>query len=290
MKKKGKLSDSEIKLLLIFFSLVFVAAAYFLVFQRYNEKSSVIEAANVQSAARVAQLEAMESRKAQVEEQTAECIQIVEDITAKYPVDVTTEKAIVFIQDMENATGMKVTDINFLMNNLVGVVSTNTQAATTSEPADAASATDDVDLSAADAASADTSTPAAASTEITNGAVPVGYYATISMNYQATYQSFKDMIDYVNSQRDRMTIPIITVSYDETTGGLTGILTVNMFYLTNAGHDYEPPTVQGINRGVTDVFRSSGVGVSSGSADVSEENGDEENEDGEGDEAEDSRE
>lgn len=278
MKKKIKLSDSEIKLLLIFFSLLFVAAAYFLVFQRYSAKAREIQAANVEAAAKVLQLEAKVARQAQVEEQTAECLQTVEDIIAKYPPDVTTEKAIAFVQDMENATDMKVTDINFLMNNLIGVVS----AAQTQAPAaDTGTAEDTSDVGAADAAISGTDTtaaPAADGNTAVPAGVPVGYYATVSMSYQASYQGLKDIIDYVTSQKDRMTIPAITVSYDETTGGLNGILTVNMFYLTNTGREYEPPKVQGINRGVTDVFGTSGLEGFGGSADASGENGGEENE------------
>lgn len=280
MKKKIKLSDSEKKLLLIFLSLLFVAAAYFLVFQRNMAKAQELEAANIEAAAKVLQLEAMVARQAQVEEQTAECLQMVDDIIAKYPSDVTTEKAIAFIQDLENATGMKVTDINFLMNNLVGVVS----AAPTPAPAPAAdtdTAADGSDLNAADAAASDTGAAADVNTAI-QGNVPAGYYATVSMSYQTSYQGLKDIVNYITSQKDRMTIPAITVSYDETTGGLSGVLTVNMYYLTNTGREYEPPTVRGINRGVTDVFRSSGVGVPGQGADVSGENGGEENEEGEG--------
>lgn len=277
MKKKIKLSDSEIKLLLIFFSLLFVAAAYFLVFQRYSAKAREIQAANVEAAAKVLQLEAMVARQAQVEEQTAECLQTVEDIKAKYPSDVTTEKAIAFVQDMENATDTKVTDINFLMNNLIGVVSA---AQTPAPAADTGTAADGSDVSAADAAISGADTAADVNTAV-SGAVPAGYYATVSMNYQASYQGLKDIIDYVTSQKDRMTVPAITVSYDETTGGLTGVLTVNMYYLTNTGREYEPPKVQGINRGVTDVFGTSGLGGFGESADASGENGGEENEEGE---------
>lgn len=285
MKKKIKLSDSEIKLLLIFFSLLLVAAAYFLVFQRYSAKAREINAANIDAAAKVLQLEAMVARQAQVEEQTAECLQTVEDIIAKYPSDVTTEKAIAFIQDMENATDTKVTDINFLMKNLVGVIS----AAQTAAPAaDTGTAADGSDVSAADAAISGTDTAAApaadGNTAVPTG-VPVGYYATVSMSYQTSYQGLKDIIDYVTSQKDRMTVPAITVSYDETTGGLNGVLTVNMFYLTNTGREYEPPKVQGINRGVTDVFGTSGVGGFGGDADASGENGGEENEEEEGEES-----
>lgn len=286
MKKKIKLSDSEKKLLLIFLSLLFVAAAYFLVFQRNMAKAQEIEAANIEAAAKVLQLEAMVARQAQVEEQTAECLQTVDDIIAKYPSDVTTEKAIAFIQDLENATGMKVTDINFLMNNLVGVV-TAVQTPAPAPAADTDTAADGSDLNAADAAASDTaaadaSASAAEVDTALQGNVPAGYYATVSMSYQTSYQGLKDIVKYITSQKDRMTIPAITVSYDETTGGLSGVLTVNMYYLTNTGREYEPPTVRGINRGVTDIFRSSGIGVPSQGADVSGENGGEENEEGEG--------
>ncbi len=49
-----------------------------------------------------------------------------------------------------------------------------------------------------------------------------GYYASIGIRYEASYEGLKDMIAYVNKFKDRTTIAQFSASFDNSTGKLNG--------------------------------------------------------------------
>lgn len=224
---KMKLSNSEERLLLLLLALILIAGSYFFIFNKSVTKAAEIEASNEEKRQKVAELEMMVDRQAEVEAQTAECNRLVEEIIAKYPSDVTTEKAIAIVQEVENMSDMHVSSISFLMDNLIGdITALNATAETVqSIPADA----------------------------------KVGYYAALSMNYDASYEGFKEMVAYISGLKDRVTIPSISATYDNETDRLAGVITIHLYYLTNTGKEYEEPEISGIGRGSENVFQSSGV-------------------------------
>lgn len=225
--KKVNLSNSETRLLILLLALILIAGSYFFIFNKCTTKAAEIEISNEELSQTVTQLEAMVDRQEEVEAQTAECNRLVEEIIAKYPSDVTTEKAIAVVKEIENMTDMHVSSISFLMDNLIGDIAALNAAEETvqSVPADA----------------------------------KVGYYAALSINYDASYKGFKEMVDYINGLKDRVTIPSISVTYDNETDRLAGVITIYLYYLTNTGKEYEEPEIRGIGNGVENVFQSNGV-------------------------------
>ncbi len=228
MKSKTKLSNQEIRMILLGLALIMVAVSYFLVFSKSVKAAQEIEAQNAEDQQRVTELELMQQRQDEVIAETEGYRQEVQDIIEKYPTDVPTEKAIMVIEDLENTTKVHVSSINLLMNNLIG---------------DVAGTTTTVD---------------AEGNEITVSSenTRVGFYDALSMNYEGTYEDIKSMAEYIAGLKDRMTVPAITMSYDTETGNISGTFTVNMFYLTNTDKEYTDPSVKGIGSGVPDIFKS----------------------------------
>ena len=236
--KKIKLSDSEIRLLLMLFALIMLAGAYFFSFQKNVTRAGEIEAQNERDQQTVGKLESMVGRQAEVEAQTEEYRQFVRDVIAKYPPQVPTEKAIVIVQELEQLSGVHVTNISFSMDNVIGSLAS----AVAGEPT------------------------VSDGTEGTQSAGPavgtyLGYYDTLALTYEAEYTALKDIASYIAGLRDRATIPAVTAAYDSETGNLSGVITVNMFYLTNTGKEYEAPRITGMDKGVEDIFRSGGGSV-----------------------------
>lgn len=254
--RKIKLADSEIRLLLVFLSVLMFACAYFFSFQKNVELSQEIEAQNEEDRDLVELLESMVARRAQVEARTEEYLQAIEDIIAKYPPDVPEEKTIVIIQEIENRTGVSVSSISFSMDNLI------------------VSLADNMAANARDAENTEGAESPAASARVSS----IGYRDTLSMRYEAEYSDFKRMVAYIDGLADRTTIPSITAAYDSGTGNISGTLTVNMFYLTNTGREYEAPDIIGIGKGLPDIFRSGDGGAAAREAAAEVEESDEENE------------
>lgn len=215
--KQKKISEREIKLLILLAALILLSVSYFGVFQHFSEASEVLETANVEDTAILSKLQTMAAREQEVRQETEDMKREKQEIIAKYPVDVPDEKAIYLVQELENASDTKVTSISFLMNN--AVASTLWQ-------------------------------------------LPQGYYDSLAITYEASYDSLKKWVLAVEQDTDRMTIPSVSAAYDEETGNLKGVITVNMYYLTGTGKEYEPPVITGVGKGTSDIFRSGGVRTS----------------------------
>lgn len=219
--KQKKISEREIKLLILLAALILLSVSYFGVFGHFSEAAEILETANVEDAATLSKLQTMAAREQEVRQETEDMKREKQEIIAKYPVDVPDEKAIYLVQELENASEAKVTSISFLMNN--AVASTLWQ-------------------------------------------LPQGYYDSLAITYEASYDSLKKWVLAVEQDTDRMTIPSVSAAYDEETGNLKGVITVNMYYLTGTGKEYEPPVITGVGKGTSDIFRSGGVRTSGAGA------------------------
>lgn len=265
---KIKISDSDKRLLIIFFAIVILACSYFFVFNKGMTKASELEAQNEQDSAKVQQMQQMEASLPQVKENIENMKQTQADIIAKYPSDMTTEKTIESLQDYEDhSSDFHITDITFAMRMpLVGAADT-TAAGSSTDAADSSTETAD---GAADSAADDTSatTDTTADTQSTEDGTDdaatdasadtvgnvAGYYASIGIRYEASYNGLKEMIAYVNAFQDRTTITQFTAAFDDATGKLTGEMTLNMYYITNIGKEYVPPVFDFMPKGVSNIF------------------------------------
>lgn len=261
---KIKISDSDKRLLIIFFAIVILACSYFFIFNKGMTKASELEAQNEQDSAKVQQMQQMEASLPQVKENIENMKQTQADIIAKYPSDMTTEKTIESLQDYEDhSSDFHITDITFAMRMpLVGAVDTTAAGSSTDETDSSADTAD----GAADSAAGDTSATAdtqsagektddaaADASADTMGNV-TGYYASIGIRYEASYNGLKEMIAYVNAFQDRTTITQFTAAFDDATGKLTGEMTLNMYYITNTGKEYVPPVFDFMLKGVSNIF------------------------------------
>lgn len=273
---KIKISDSDKRLLIIFFAIVLLACSYFFVFNKGMNKASELEAQNAEDRAKVQQMQQMEASLPQVKENIENMKQTQADIIAKYPSDMMTEKSIESLQDYEDhSSDFHITDITFAMRMpLVGTADT-TAAGSSTDATDSSTETAD---GAADSAAGDTSatTDTTADTQSTEDgtddattdasadtSVVAGYYASIGIRYEASYSGLKEMIAYVNEFKDRTTITQFSAMFDDATGKLTGEMTLNMYYITNTGKEYVPPVFDFMPKGVSNIFGNT-IGTTQG--------------------------
>lgn len=253
---KINISDSDKRLLLIFFAVLIFAGAYFFIFSPNMKKAAEIAADNDSDKAAVEQLQMMEAQLPAIKEQIIDLKEKQEAIIERYPSDLTTEKIIWVLQDIQTHNDFQVTEASFLMNNQLGAVETESVDAATDESADAAStdtSTETVE------ASEDSTGQAEAAVEASD--TPAGYYATVSISYEASYKGLKDMIAYVNAYPDRITITQSDSQFDKETGKLVGSMILNMYYITNSGKDYVKPDFGSSTKGVENIFGSTTAAV-----------------------------
>ena len=244
---KIKLSDSDKRLLIIFLAILMVVASYFFFFTKSMSKASDIEDGNTKDKAQVQQMEQMEAALPQVRENMKNLKQKQADIIAKYPSDIKTEKVIRILQDIEDNNDYHISDITFAMRNPLQItpdVSDTTDTATDDTATDTSEAYTQSSDDGSDSGNGET----AAVNAVT------GYYASIGVKYDATYEGLKDMLAYVNEYSDRITITDFSSSMDSETGRLTGDMTFNMYVITNTGKDYVEPKFDIMLKGVQNIF------------------------------------
>lgn len=276
---KMKISDSDKRLLIIFFAIVILACSYFFIFNKSMSKASELEATNDEDRIKVQQMETMEAALPQVKENIETMKQTQEEIIGKYPSDMKTEKVIETLQEIEeHSSDFHITDITFAMHMPILGQGSTTDASSDTE-GDAASSTtgdtagdttgdteSDVTSDTAGSTTGDTAGDTTGSTtdDSTASASSVeGYYASVGIRYEASYAGLKEMIAYVNQFKDRTTIDQFSASFDDTTGKLTGEMTLNMYYLTNTGKDYVPPVFDFMPKGVNNIFGKTVAGSQS---------------------------
>lgn len=255
---KINISDSDKRLLLIFFAVLIFAGAYFFIFNPNMKKAAAIAAENDSDKATVEQLQMMEAQLPAIKEQIEDLKEKKEAIIAKYPSDLTTEKIIWVLQDIQEHNDFQVTEASFLMNNQLSAAAVQQDDTSTEESTDTTA--EDTDTAASETTTEQTDT-----TEET-AAVPAGYYATVSISYAASYTGLKDMIAYVNAYSDRITIVQSDSQFDKETGMLVGSMTLNMYYITNSGKDYVEPDFGSSSKGVENIFGSTVTNVTDSEA------------------------
>ena len=300
---KMKISDSDKRLLIIFFAIVILACSYFFIFNKSMSKASELEATNDEDRIKVQQMETMEAALPQVKENIETMKQTQEEIISKYPSDMKTEKVIETLQEIEeHSSDFHITDITFAMHMPIlgqgsttdassdtmsdtagdttgdtesdagSDVTSDTAGSTTGDTAGdttgdtESDAGSDVTSDTAGSTTGDTAGDTAGSTtdDSTASASSVeGYYASVGIRYEASYAGLKEMIAYVNQFKDRTTIDQFSASFDDTTGKLTGEMTLNMYYLTNTGKDYVPPVFDFMPKGVNNIFGKTVAGSQS---------------------------
>ena len=82
------------------------------------------------------------------------------------------------------------------------------------------------------------------------------YSTDLAINYSATYQGLKDIVDYINNYKERMNIKSFTAVYSEETGGVTGSMVIGLYSVNDETHIYKAPEVIGVKIGTDNIFNS----------------------------------
>lgn len=249
MDTKKKMSNRDKMMLFIFGAILIVAAAYFLVFAKMNEKRATLVAENTTLSQEVSKLETMEAQKDSVLEETKQTQLDVADVLSKFPAEVRTEDAIYDLNDMyESISDVKIQSESFNMNQLFyqqGAVGTDATATANASPAPKSNP--------ASVAAITSDTPV--NDVITAAADYTGYRSTVNVSFTSTYDSLKKVVDFINKSKDRMTISEISATADDEENALACAMTIDMYAISGTGEVYESPNVSNGNTGVDNIFR-----------------------------------
>lgn len=237
MKKKANidLSMKEKRLLLILGAFVILFLAYQFGFVVLTNKASENNEQISGLQDRVAQLELMEVNKPMYTKGIKENDEKLSEIYSKFVNDTTAENNILFVKEIEDKTGVEVSEIDLYEKAVIS-----------NQPTDASTITED--------GSADDSNASTTQNTDQSQFVQSGFNYMVKFNFKASYSELKDMINYINAYPYFRTIDDVSVVFDSETGELMGELTLNIYTLVDATNPYEVPVSGVYDIGVDNVF------------------------------------
>lgn len=221
MEKKKR----DILLLLLLVGVLAFYLVYQFFFLKVQTQIESVEAENEGLQTKISGLQALLPNEDKYNEEIETMTADMAEITSKFPADSRLEDSYLFAINLSDQSGMTYSSIS------VGAKEPFYQPGAT----DAESATGTAPA-ATEAAAADAS-PVGADTGMIMYKIPVGF------GIQTTYDGLKKAIDYICTQEERKTIESLSVSFDNSTGNLSGTMSVNIFTLTGTNNTYEEPNI-----------------------------------------------
>ncbi len=276
------ISTRDKKILLMFSGVAVFAAGYFFGYRPQMSKAEEIETASVPLETRLNELLEMAKNKEFYVEETSRYNQEVSDYVAQFPADVKEEDGILLARDMENALDMEVSNIGISTRNFIASLDGSTEEEigelvdqTLSEKAneqtqEQINEVEGTDTKAEEALADATEAAVSDAADLTDQTVLFRRLDTLQFN--GTYDSLKDAVDYLASRSGRMTLDSVDASFDASTGNLIGTITVNMFSMTGTGSTYTEPDAGSVALGRKDLFGTIDAAKASADAGASDSN------------------
>lgn len=276
------ISTRDKKILLMFSGVAVFAAGYFFGYKPQMSKAEEIETASVPLETRLNELLEMAKNKEFYVEETSRYNQEVSDYVAQFPADVKEEDGILLARDMENTLDMEVSNIGISTRNFIASLDGSTEEEigelvdqTLSEKAneqtqEQINEVEGTDTKAEEALADATEAAVSDAADLTDQTVLFRRLDTLQFN--GTYDSLKDAVDYLASRSGRMTLDSVDASFDASTGNLIGTITVNMFSMTGTGSTYTEPDAGSVALGRKDLFGTIDAAKASADAGASDSN------------------
>lgn len=247
-----KLSERDTKLLIVLVGVLLLGMSYLFGYSKFNAKKDTIESEIQTLEDRYNKLSVMDARRAEYVNEVDEFDKSIQKIEEKYPSAVTTENEMVFITKLREYCGATIPATSYVEDEVFYT------------PMDMVSGADSQDTSTEEAKEEDTSAEASnendtsgeqkaeENKEVASGIV--GHRAVTTLSFVVGNLGLKKMIKYINEWPLRKTVDNFTVSYDGTTGMLTGTLSYNSYFITGANCVFEPLEMPTTSLGVNNIF------------------------------------
>jgi hypothetical protein len=234
MQILNKLSSKEKKLLFVFVILLIVVVTYQFGYVAYSNKAKELEDSNQILKSRLMELQQKQDNRNKYITETDTMKREIDTLISKFPAGLTQEQSTIFVTELETYAGMDVSSISFgdiSMFYTTGQGVGDNNSATT------------------DGESQETKT-----VEVGGFSNIAGYQMTMNLSYQTTYDGLKKCIDFINKSDSKMNISDLTAAFDNTTGNLTGTMTIVLYALDGTGKDFKNVTIDGVQLGTDNIF------------------------------------
>lgn len=233
---KGKLTLTQIRVILILVAVLLIVLTYFLVYQTNMDKISEYEKKTTEANERITYLESLQPQVTDLEIFTSLYTDDIDDFIQSFPVKLTEQKMIYLIYRLKINTGIKLDSITkgspvpFYYK---GQVLQN--GASVSEE----SGDEEEELS---------------EISVVDMEEMVGSMATYTINLSGTTKQIYNALDWVRDNKEKMSLGSVSLQFDSSTGKLAGSIAVNFYCMLGNGVPYKDPDVSEFTYGVDNIF------------------------------------
>lgn len=225
-----KLPQKQVKLIIVLVSLLIVACAYFFGFQRFNKKAELIRKENISLTTQRNELMEKSRNEAAMTEEINIMREKYELIIDEFPSDLTQDKSIMFIYNLSKLANMEIKVIGLSEKELF-----YSPMGYTDTPIEANTEGDDT-------------------VEASSSQVLLGYKTSVNISYSSTYDGLKKCISQINDNKDRMNVANFTAAFDQTSGILSGTMTIDFYALSGTDKEFEETIIDTIPIGTENIF------------------------------------
>mgnify|MGYP002677330565 CR=1 FL=1 len=249
------MSTRDKKLLIILAGVAILALTYFLIFIPQSNKRDSLKSENMNLKSQYNQLSALAAKADDYTKKTKDMSDAMQQVYDNFPSYLQIENGIMDAVAIEKSTNTNITELTvgsptaIDVNNPTGDAGTDSSSGSSSDSSTTDSSNADNSQSS-QTADGSTSSSSAKST-VTGYQL---YDVSTVMAFKTEYHGLKAMLGEVIGSSQKKTISTLNVSFDDSTGKLTGEMLVDSYFLYGLDKPYEAPYIPAVPHGTNNLF------------------------------------
>lgn len=249
------MSTRDKKLLIILAGVAILALTYFLIFIPQSNKRDSLKSENMNMKSQYNQISALAAKADDYTKKTKDMSDAMQQVYDNFPSYLQIENGIMDAVAIEKSTNTNITELTvgsptaIDVNNPTGEAGTDSSSESSSDSSTTDSSNAD-SLQSFQTADGSTSSSSAKST-VTGYQL---YDVSTVMAFKTEYHGLKAMLGKVIGSSQKKTISTLNVSFDDSTGKLTGEMLVDSYFLYGLDKPYEAPYIPAVPHGTNNLF------------------------------------
>ncbi len=231
MELRRKISDRELKLIMLFATLILCIISYQFGYIKYQQKTARLRTENSNIRIQVEEMNRKKANKAEILRKTEENKAKAELLIGEFPLGLEQEGTTLLFRALREDSGWKLSHISY---EDISVFYTREAPAAKS------------------AAGGTAAEPSEKTGRDSKGIT--GYKRAVTISYQTTYQGLKRGIAFLTGHKNRMSMTSLTAAFDPTTGNLTGSMTLMLYAVDGPDREVQEELLPKIRYGRENIF------------------------------------
>lgn len=259
------MSTRDKKLLIILAGVAILALTYFLIFIPQSNKRDSLKSENMNLKSQYNQLSALAAKADVYTKKTKDMSDAMQQVYDNFPSYLQIENGIMDAVAIEKSTNTNITELTvgsptaIDVNNPTGEAGTDSSSGSTTDSSntDSSQSSQTADGNSSQSQTDDGSAAGSGTSSGSAKSTVTGYQlydVSTVMAFKTEYHGLKAMLGEVIGSSQKKTISTLNVSFDDSTGKLTGEMLVDSYFLYGLDKPYEAPYIPAVPHGTNNLF------------------------------------